>query len=154
MGYSSVSFDPTLVAINSDAASSALAEANVASAAAVVAQSKASDASSAAATKMPTGDYSLTYADPLAIDWSNGSTQYTTLTGSPTLSTPSNPVNGQVYRLRLIQDATGSRTVTWWAGIIWAGGSAPTLTTTASKQDIITLLYSNGVYYADITKNF
>jgi len=34
MGYSSVSFDPSLVALNSDAASSALAEANIASAAA------------------------------------------------------------------------------------------------------------------------
>lgn len=53
MGYSSVSFDPTLIAQNSDAASSALTEANVASAAAVAAQSKASDASSAAATKLP-----------------------------------------------------------------------------------------------------
>jgi len=99
-------------------------------------------------------DYSLTYAATLAINWNNGSTQYTTLAGNPTFSTPTNPLNGQVYRLRLIQDATGSRTVTWWAGIIWAGGSAPTLTTTATKQDIITLLYSNGVYYADITKNF
>ena len=47
MGFSSVSFDPNLIATNSDAASSALAEANAASAAAVAAQSKASDASSA-----------------------------------------------------------------------------------------------------------
>lgn len=99
-------------------------------------------------------NYSLIYAVSLAINWDSGSTQYVTLTGSPTLSTPTNPLNGQVYRLRLIQDAIGSRTVIWWAGIIWAGGSAPTLTTTATKQDIITLLYSNGVYYADCTKNF
>lgn len=40
MAYSSVSFDPTLVATNSDAASSALAEANAASVAAASANSK------------------------------------------------------------------------------------------------------------------
>jgi len=40
---------------------------------------------------------------------------------------------------RLIQDGTGSRTVNWDPGsgatIAWAGGAAPTLTTTANKTD-------------------
>ncbi len=152
MGYNSCSFNPSLVALNSDAASSALAEANTASANAVAAQSKASDASSAAVTKLGGIDYSLTYNNTLAINWNNGSTQYVILTGSPTISF-SNPSNGQVYRIRLIQDGTGSRTATW-PTITWAGGSAPTLTTTINKQDIVTLLYSNGVYYADCVKNF
>jgi hypothetical protein len=44
-----------------------------------------------------------------------------------------NKVN--VLRIKLIQDATGSRTVTWFSGITWAGGSVPTLTTTADKSD-------------------
>jgi len=37
--------------------------------------------------------------------------------------------------INIKQDATGSRTVTWFSGITWAGGSAPTLTTTANKTD-------------------
>jgi len=55
--------------------------------------------------------------------------------------------------LLLKQDGTGSRTVTNWktwdqaAGnestVVWAGGSAPTLTTTASKLDIISFYWDN-----------
>lgn len=42
---------------------------------------------------------------------------------------------GQVFLIRLIQDAGGSRTVNWWSGIKWPGGSAPTLSTGANLVD-------------------
>lgn len=154
MGYSSVSFNPSLIALNSDAASSALAEANVASAAAVAAQSKASDASSAAATKLLGGYYGLTDGATIAIDWNNGGTQRVVLGGTGRTVTFANPVDGQVYRFVIIQDGTGSRTITTWPTIKWAGGSAPTLTITANQADIITLLYANSIYYGDCSKNF
>jgi hypothetical protein len=51
MGYLSASFDPSLVALNSDAASSAMVEANTASSAAAAAYERASDASSAVASR-------------------------------------------------------------------------------------------------------
>jgi len=51
-----------------------------------------------------------------------------------------NETAGQKFMLRLQQDATGSRTVTWFSTIKWAGGSAPTLTTTASKADVFGFL--------------
>lgn len=57
-----------------------------------------------------------------------------TLGGNRTLAV-SNVSVGQAFILRLLQDGTGSRTVTWFSTIKWAGGSAPTLTTTASKAD-------------------
>lgn len=47
----------------------------------------------------------------------------------------SNETNGDIFSVRILQDATGSRTVTWFSTIKWADGSAPTLTTTASKAD-------------------
>lgn len=47
----------------------------------------------------------------------------------------SNETNGQCFIVEITQDATGSRTVTWFSTIKWAGGSAPTLTTTANKRD-------------------
>lgn len=59
-----------------------------------------------------------------------------TLGGNRTLAL-SNPSVGQPFILRLLQDATGSRTVTWFTTIKWAGGVAPTLTTTASKADVL-----------------
>jgi len=57
-----------------------------------------------------------------------------TLGGNRTLAI-SNDKIGQVFLITLKQDGTGSRTVTWFSGISWAGGSAPTLTTTLNKAD-------------------
>jgi hypothetical protein len=36
----------------------------------------------------------------------------------------------------IVQDGTGSRTVSWPGTIVWPAGTAPTLTTTANKIDI------------------
>ncbi len=47
----------------------------------------------------------------------------------------SNEQNGHIFTVRILQDSVGSRTVTWFSTIKWAGGSAPTLTTTSSKAD-------------------
>ena len=60
-----------------------------------------------------------------------------------------NPVEGQIYAIMVIQDGTGSRTVTWPSTVKWAGGSAPTLTTTASRTDVIYFIY-DGAYYLDV----
>lgn len=90
----------------------------------------------------------------IAIDWKDGATQYVTLAGTGRTITFSNPTEGMVYRIILIQDATGSRTVTTWPTIKWRGGAAPTLTTTGAKADIVTLLYCNSTYYGDCSNNF
>lgn len=100
------------------------------------------------------GAYSLTDGATIAIDWNNGNTQYVILQGTGRAVTFANPAEGQVYRIVVIQDGTGSRTITTWPTIKWAGGSAPTLTTTLNKADVVTLLYANGGYYADIASNF
>lgn len=47
----------------------------------------------------------------------------------------SNVTVGQIFIVEITQDSVGSRTVTWFSTIRWAGGSAPTLTTTANKRD-------------------
>ena len=58
-----------------------------------------------------------------------------TLGGNRTLAL-SNATVGQAFIIRLVQDGTGSRTVTWWSTIKWPSGTAPTLTTTASSVDV------------------
>lgn len=85
----------------------------------------------------------LTDAATIAVDWSQGNIQSVTLGGNRTF-TFANPVDGARYILIIKQDATGSRTATWPATVRWPGGTAPTLTTTASKTDYITFIY-NGV---------
>jgi hypothetical protein len=71
-----------------------------------------------------------------------------TLGGNRTLAL-SNDIAGQVLLLHLKQDGTGSRTVTWFSGISWAGGSAPTLTTTINKTDTlgIQVVTAGSAYY-------
>lgn len=68
------------------------------------------------------------------IDLANGSVQVLTLTGNCTFTFPT-ATAGKGFTLLLKQDATGSRTATWPATVEWPGGTAPTITATASKLD-------------------
>jgi len=68
------------------------------------------------------------------IDNTNGTLQILTLTGNCTFTFPT-ATAGKSFTLFLKQDATGSRTVTWPASVKWPGGTAPTITATASKGD-------------------
>ncbi len=69
------------------------------------------------------------------IDATKNNRQWGTLTGNLTNVSITGMTEGQPLIVSLIQDGTGSRTVTW-TGIIWgAGGTAPTQTATASKRD-------------------
>jgi len=68
------------------------------------------------------------------ISLANGSVQILTLTGNCTFTFPT-ATAGQSFILLLKQDGTGSRTVTWPAAVKWPGGTAPTITSTASKLD-------------------
>jgi hypothetical protein len=87
------------------------------------------------------------------IDWTQGNKQKSTLTGNVTytFTAPSGPCS---VTLKLIQDGTGSRTVTWPSSVKWSGGTAPTLTTTAGKVDIISLYFDGSVYFGAATLNF
>ncbi len=68
------------------------------------------------------------------------------LGGNRTLAL-SNMAAGDRIVLRLVQDATGTRTVTWFTTIKWAGGSAPTLTTTINKADVFGFLCTSAGNY-------
>ena len=70
----------------------------------------------------------------ITFDLDEASTHTVTLGDNRTLAI-SNEDAGQKFIINLVQDGTGSRTVTWFSTIKWAGGSAPTLTTTANKAD-------------------
>lgn len=78
----------------------------------------------------------------ITFDLSESSRHRVTLGGNRTLAI-SNPSEGQGFIVRLKQDATGSRTVTWFSGISWAYGVTPTLTTTANKADMFTFICTN-----------
>ena len=79
------------------------------------------------------------------ITWNSGNMQKSTMTGNCTytFTAPSSPARLQ---LKLIQDATGSRTATWPVAVKWPGGTAPTLTTDANAVDIVTFWYDGTNY--------
>jgi len=65
------------------------------------------------------------------------------------------PTKPGVYTLSLKQDSTGSRTATWPATVKWPGGTAPTLTTTATTgYDVISFRYDGTNYYGVSTLDF
>ncbi|MHB8276351.1 MAG: hypothetical protein ACYDIA_01690 [Candidatus Humimicrobiaceae bacterium] len=70
----------------------------------------------------------------ITFDMSLGNIQAVQLAGNRTLAL-SNASLGQSFILELRQDATGSRTVTWFS-VKWDNGTAPTLSTGALKYDM------------------
>ena len=68
------------------------------------------------------------------ISLASGTVQILTLTGNCTFTFPT-ATSGKSFTLILKQDATGSRTATWPAAVKWPSGTAPTITSTASKSD-------------------
>jgi hypothetical protein len=85
-----------------------------------------------------------TLTDGGTINWNVrlGNAQVT-LGGNRTLAAPTNLVAGMTYTLMVIQDGTGSRTLTWNSAYKFAGGTAPTLSTGTGKVDIFEF-YTNG----------
>lgn len=86
------------------------------------------------------GDYTAdTDGATITFNLATSNLHSVTLGGNRTLAL-SNAKAGQIFTIRLLQDGTGSRTVTWFSTITWAGSAAPTLTTTASKADTFVFL--------------
>lgn len=84
-----------------------------------------------------------TLTDGATINWngdSNGQIVGVTLGGNRTLAAPTNINQYACYVLRVAQDGTGSRTLTWNAAYKFAGGTDPTLSTAASSVDIYTFI--------------
>ena len=82
------------------------------------------------------------------VDWNNGLSQKSTLTDNCTFTFTAPKYVGN-FTLKLIQDATGSRTVTWPATVKWPAGTAPTLTTAAGSVDKITFYWDGTNYHGE-----
>ena len=95
-----------------------------------------------------------TLTDQATVTW-DASTEdvcKVTLAGNRTLAAPSNGTTGQFISILVIQDGTGSRTLTWNAVFEFAADTAPTLTTTASKGDVFVFRY-NGSKWLEVGRN-
>lgn len=91
--------------------------------------------------------YSPSAAGTATLDLSTANIHFITMPAGNITIAVSNASVGQCFAVRILQDSGGSRTVTWFSTIKWAGGSAPTLTTTASKADMFAFICTSANNY-------
>lgn len=85
----------------------------------------------------------LTDATSITTDASLGNLATVTLGGNRTMANPTNPTSGQKLIYRILQDGTGSRTLTWGAAFRFGVDiPQPTLTTTPNKTDYLAFAYN------------
>lgn len=77
-----------------------------------------------------------------------------TLTGTNATVTMINPSPGQRIQLYITQGAASS-TIGTWTSVKWAGGTAPTLTTTINRVDLVELRWNatTGAWYGTSVLN-
>ena len=95
-----------------------------------------------------------TLTDQATVTW-DASTQDVcklTLGGNRTLAAPTNNSTGQFISILVIQDGTGSRTLSFNAVYEFASDTAPTLTTTANLGDVFVFRY-NGSKWIEVGRN-
>lgn len=88
-------------------------------------------------------------------DLTNGTLQTATLT-SATAATFTMPTStaGKRFTLLIKQPASGSTTTATFTGVKWSGGSAPTITATLGRLDIINFYADGTNWYGTFVQNF
>ncbi len=77
-----------------------------------------------------------------AVNLSNGNYFTHTLSGATTFTVSNVASSGSVSAFVLDLTNGGSATITWWSGMKWAGGTAPTLT--SSGRDVLAFFTHDG----------
>lgn len=93
--------------------------------------------------------YTPSAAGTATLDLSAANLNFITMpAGNITIAVSNDSVN-QCFSISITQDSVGSRTVTWFTTLRWAGGVAPTLTTAANKRDVFGFIRTgSGTYDA------
>ena len=91
--------------------------------------------------------YTANSSTAITLSLANGTMQYITLTGSPTITMPT-AAAGKSFTL-ILYTGSGSYTVSW-STVAWAGGTTPTVTTTLSKKDIFNFYSDGTLWYGSI----
>ncbi len=94
-----------------------------------------------------------TVSSNTTIDFTNGQKQVVTLGASITLSftDPAGPCN---LVLKVVQDGTGGRDVTWPSSVLWPGGSKTALSNSADAVDVVSFYYDGTNYHAQMGRAF
>lgn len=89
------------------------------------------------------------------VDWKLGNHMDFTFGAFNEVFTFTAPSNPGVYTMSLKQDSVGSRTATFPATVKWAGGTAPTLTTTLTTgYDVLAFRFDGTNFYSTASLDF
>jgi len=90
----------------------------------------------------------LTDGANISWDMSQGGFAYVTLAGNRTLDNPTNVKAGGNYKLKVTQDGTGTRTLSYGANFKFPGNVEPVLSSGAGDIDLLEFVaYSSTVIY-------
>tara|TARA_B100001094_G_scaffold258340_1_gene258115 strand:+ start:238 stop:1485 length:1248 start_codon:yes stop_codon:yes gene_type:complete len=84
-------------------------------------------------------------SNAIAWDAAAKSNAYHVTTENTTFSAPSNPTEGAIISVEIAQGGT-ARTIAWNTVFEFAASTAPTITATANKTDILTFRYNGSVW--------
>jgi hypothetical protein len=93
----------------------------------------------------------VTEAPTTVLDWTGGGTstkgnrQILTLTGNRVMGAPVNMIDGAEIDLLVLQDGTGTRTLSWNAVFVFENGLAPVLGTAPGSIDRFNMVYNLGL---------
>jgi hypothetical protein len=88
----------------------------------------------------------LTDGATISLNASAGNYFQVTLGGNRAMASPTSPANGQTIVIEIIQDATGSRTLSWGGAYSFpASIPQPTLSTTPADRDAVTFQYDASI---------
>lgn len=101
------------------------------------------------------GEYTIgNSGSAISVNWSNGASQFVTLTADATLAF-SNGVAGNTYYLRVQQGGYGlKRMVGWPTNIVWNSGSVPTISTAAWTVDVLGFYFDGTNYYGYVSQGY
>ena len=80
---------------------------------------------------------SLTDAASIAVNMALGNNFAITLAGNRTLGAPAGVTPGQTGYIYVVQDGTGSRTLSFATAYVFVSGTAPTMSTAANAVDLL-----------------
>jgi hypothetical protein len=88
-------------------------------------------------------------------DLANGTVQTATLTsGTAATFTMPTATAGKSFVVLLKQPASGSTTTATFTGVKWSGGTAPTITATLGRLDVISFFADGTNWYGSFIQNF
>jgi hypothetical protein len=88
----------------------------------------------------------------VTINWSRSQAQRVKWTANCTV-TFTNPVAGQAYVLKVVNDGT-ARTITWPSNVEWSAATPPTFTGTDTKVDLLNFYYDGTSFFGSSSLNY